>query len=511
MANFPSVDEQLAYIKKGAAEIVKESELRAKLERSLKTGKPIRVKAGFDPTAPDLHLGHTVLLRKLKHFQDLGHTVIFLIGDFTGMIGDPTGRSATRPPLSREQIVQNAETYKAQVFKILSPEKTVVDFNSRWFSKFTAEDFIRLCAKYTVSQMLEREDFHKRFQDEKPIAVHELLYPLAQGYDSVALEADVELGGTDQKFNLLVGRELQRLYDNSHSQFTRDLRWAVNHLRNKRRLVDNQSADQKGTLDSYLKGPKTLDRQEEARLGSLIHSLDAYYDIYRNACGSRSEWTHRLLAVQKQVRPSGQSRSETGQIVLTMPILEGTNGVQKMSKSLDNAIGVNEPGSKMYAKIMRISDELMWKYYVLLTDVQTADIEKVKREGRPMAAKKDLAQRIVTDFHSAAEAKQAAEEWAKRDEVSDDSVPLDVTVEKTPGGGTRLAKLISREGFASSVGDATRRIEQGAVRIDGVVITDLFPPLDEERVFTLQVGKQKPRRLRIKQVSPYSKNPEREL
>ena len=193
MSNFPPVDEQLAYIKKGAAEIVKESELRSKLERSLKTGKSLRVKAGFDPTAPDLHLGHTVLLRKLKHFQDLGHTVIFLIGDFTGMIGDPTGRSATRPPLTREQIAENAETYKAQVFKILSPEKTVVDFNSRWFSKFSAEDFIRLTAKYTVSQMLEREDFHKRFHDEKPIAMHELLYPLAQGYDSVALEADVEL------------------------------------------------------------------------------------------------------------------------------------------------------------------------------------------------------------------------------------------------------------------------------------------------------------------------------
>src|ERR1700757_2696921 len=212
MPNFASVDEQLAYIKKGAAEIVKESELRAKLERSFSTGKPLRVKAGFDPTAPDLHLGHTVLLRKLKHFQDLGHTVIFLIGDFTGMIGDPTGRSATRPPLSREQIEQNAETYKAQVFKILDPQKTVIDFNRRWFAKFTADDFVKLTAKYTVSQMLEREEFHKRFQEEKPISVHELLYPLVQGYDSVALEADVELGGTDQKFNLLVGRELQRGY-----------------------------------------------------------------------------------------------------------------------------------------------------------------------------------------------------------------------------------------------------------------------------------------------------------
>src|SRR5438128_11423433 len=212
MPNFPPVDEQLAYIKKGSSEIIRESELRAKLERSCAADKPLRVKAGFDPTAPDLHLGHTVLLRKLKHFQDLGHTVIFLIGDFTGMIGDPTGRSVTRPPLTREEIDENAETYKAQVFKILNPQKTVIDFNSRWFSKFTAEDFIRLAAKYTVSQMLEREEFNKRFQEENPIAVHELLYPLAQGYDSVALESDVELGGTDQKFNLVVGRELQRAY-----------------------------------------------------------------------------------------------------------------------------------------------------------------------------------------------------------------------------------------------------------------------------------------------------------
>ncbi len=280
MPNFPPVEEQLAYLKKGAAEIVKESELRAKLERSRASGKPLKVKAGFDPTAPDLHLGHTVLLRKLKHFQDLGHTVIFLIGDFTGMIGDPTGRSATRPPLTREQIAENAETYKAQVFRILSKEKTVVDFNSRWFSKFSAEDFIRLTAKYTVSQMLEREDFHKRFHDEKPIAMHELLYPLAQGYDSVALEADVELGGTDQKFNLLVGRELQRAY------------------------------------------------------------------------------------------------GQESQVVLTTPILEGLDGVNKMSKSLGNAIGIHEPALEMYGKVMSISDEMMWRYYELLTDVRIRNIEQ---------------------------------------------------------------------------------------------------------------------------------------
>src|SRR6266481_712598 len=333
MPNFPPVDEQLAYIKKGAAEIVKESELRAKLERSLVSGKPLRVKAGFDPTAPDLHLGHTVLLRKLKHFQDLGHTVIFLIGDFTGMIGDPTGRSATRPPLSREQIAENAETYKAQVFKILDAKKTVVDFNSRWFSKFSAEEFIRLTAKYTVSQMLEREDFHKRFQEEKPIAVHELLYPLAQGYDSVALEADVELGGTDQKFNLLVGRELQRAY------------------------------------------------------------------------------------------------GQESQVVLTMPILEGLDGVQKMSKSYGNAIGIKEAPLEVYGKLMSISDAMMWRYYELLTDVQMAEIERMQRETHPMQAKKDLAARIVKDFHSPDAAAKAADDWAmqfQKDEAPENAEEVKV-------------------------------------------------------------------------------------
>ena len=310
MPNFAPVDEQIAYIRKGAAEIIRETELRAKLEKSRTTGKALRVKLGMDPTAPDLHLGHTVVLRKLKHFQDLGHTVLFLIGDFTGMIGDPTGRSATRPPLTREQIEQNAETYKAQVFKILDPLKTVVDFNSRWFSKFSAEDFIRLTAKYTVSQMLEREDFHKRFHEEKPIAMHELIYPLAQGYDSVALEADVELGGTDQKFNLLVGRELQRAY------------------------------------------------------------------------------------------------GQESQVVLTTPILEGLDGVNKMSKSLGNAIGIHEPPLEMYGKIMSVSDEMMWRYYELLTDVTSSEIVKMKQDvasgaAHPMTLKKELARTIVVDFHSA--------------------------------------------------------------------------------------------------------------
>src|SRR6202049_4362481 len=318
MPDFAPVDEQLTYLKKGSAEIIREGELRAKLEKSRSTGKPLRVKLGMDPTAPDLHLGHTVVLRKLKHFQDLGHTVIFLIGDFTGMIGDPTGRSATRPPLSPEEIMRNAKTYMAQVFKILSQAKTETRFNSEWFDKLKSADWIRLTAKFTVSQMLEREDFHKRFQEEKPIAMHELLYPLAQGYDSVALQADVELGGTDQKFNLLVGRELQRSF------------------------------------------------------------------------------------------------GQESQVVLSMPILEGLDGVQKMSKSFGNAIGIQEAPLEMYGKVMSVSDEMMWRYYELLTDVQLPEIEKMKLESHPMDAKKDLARRIVTDFHSPEAATKAAEDWAKQ-------------------------------------------------------------------------------------------------
>ncbi len=392
MPNFAPVDEQLAYIRKGSAEIIRESELRSKLEKSRSTGKPLRVKLGMDPTAPDLHLGHTVVLRKLKHFQDLGHTIIFLIGDFTGMIGDPTGRSATRPPLSRKQIEQNAETYKTQVFKILDPEKTVIDFNRRWFAKFTADDFIRLAAKYTVSQMLEREDFHKRFLEEKPIAVHELLYPLAQGYDSVALEADVELGGTDQKFNLLVGRELQRAY------------------------------------------------------------------------------------------------GQEPQVVLTMPILEGLDGVQKMSKSLSNAIGIHEPPLEMYGKIMSISDEIMWRYYELLTDVSMAEIEKMKREAHPMQAKKDLARRIVADFYSSDAATIAGEDWAKQFQKNEAPRDVEVVVVpirefiykadpssmaaalnemKDPGFRIKADKLLASIGLAESISDAVRKLRQKAVRIDG--------------------------------------------
>ncbi len=432
MPNFAPVDEQIAYIKKGAAEIIRESELRAKLEKSRVSGKPLRVKLGMDPTAPDLHLGHTVVLRKLKHFQDLGHIVIFLIGDFTGMIGDPTGRSATRPPLTREQIEQNAETYKAQVFKILDSEKTVIDFNSRWFSEFSAEDFIRLTAKYTVSQMLEREDFHKRFHEEKPIAMHELIYPLAQGYDSVALEADVELGGTDQKFNLLVGRELQRAY------------------------------------------------------------------------------------------------GQESQIVLTTPILEGLDGVNKMSKSLGNAVGIHEPPLEMYGKIMSISDEMMWRYYELLTDVSTAEIAKMKQDAasgaaHPMALKKDLARRIVADFHPGEAAEKAGEDWAKQfqeREVPDSAETVVVLLETVVGAGSpaevqdivnnpghlfipnrdaiihasavksiRVDKLLPKAGLAESVSDGARKIKQGSVQVDGHTSgLHFFVPLPVPEI-TIRVGR----------------------
>src|SRR5579863_3796291 len=406
MPNFAPVDEQLAYIKKGSAEIIRENELRSKLEKSRATGKPLRVKLGMDPTAPDLHLGHTVVLRKLKHFQDLGHVAIFLIGDFTGMIGDPTGRSATRPPLSREQI---EETYKAQVFKILDPQKTVIDFNRRWFAKFTADDFVRLTSKYTVSQMLERDEFHKRFLEEKPIAVHELLYPLAQGYDSVALEANVELGGTDQKFNLLVGRELQRAY------------------------------------------------------------------------------------------------GQEPQVVLTTPILEGLDGVQKMSKSLGNAIGIHEPPLEMYGKIMSVSDEIMWRYYEFLTDVQLPEIEKMKLEAHPMAAKKELAWRVVADFHSADAATKAGEDWAKQ--FQKDDVPVDIDRTEVQSNGLkgirlqdgrwpiRLDKLLARCGLADSISDASRKIKQKAVSIDGMAETRLEVPLSLPTEMVVRVGR------RIKKVS----------
>jgi tyrosyl-tRNA synthetase len=420
MLDFASVDEQLTYLKKGSAEIIREADLRAKLEKSRAAGKPLRVKLGMDPTAPDLHLGHTVVLRKLKHFQDLGHTAIFLIGDFTGMIGDPTGRSATRPPLTREQIEENAETYKAQVFKILDPQKTVIEFNRRWFAKFTADDFIRLMAKYTVSQLLEREDFHKRFREEKPIALHELLYPLVQGYDSVALEADVELGGTDQKFNLLVGRELQRAY------------------------------------------------------------------------------------------------GQESQVVLTTPILEGLDGVQKMSKSLGNAIGIHEQPLEMYGKVMSISDEMMWRYYELLTDVQVAEIEKMRREAHPMQAKKELARRIVGDFHSAEAAGKAGEDWARQFQKSEVpteaeeiqikfedvlTIPISEVEWSVVGDeetivigksyqGVRLDRLLVKSGLAESGTDAARKLKQGAVRVNNEVQQAVYIQVTTLPIrLSLRVGK----------------------
>ena len=409
--NFPPVDEQLAYLKKGAAEIIHEKELRERIEHATKTGKPLRVKAGFDPTAPDLHLGHTVLIRKLKHFQDLGHTVIFLIGDFTGMIGDPTGRSVTRKPLSEEELARNAETYKEQVFKILDPQKTIVDFNRRWFSKFTADDFVRLAAKYTVSQMLEREDFHARFDSQKPIAMHELLYPLAQGYDSVALEADVELGGTDQKFNLLVGRELQRQY------------------------------------------------------------------------------------------------GQPSQIVLTMPILEGLDGTQKMSKSLGNAIGIKEPPMEMYGKLMSISDELMWRYYTLLTDLRTTEIEDLKSKVassalHPMQAKKDLARRIVKDFHSEQAAREAEENWARqfqKQQAPDQLLECDIPISQVGLGGPaagvsdpiaiEIDKVLVACRLSPSRTEAQRKIKERAVHVENELVEDRILRRSLPNPFVLRLGK----------------------
>jgi tyrosyl-tRNA synthetase len=405
MPTFPPVDEQLAYIKKGAAEIIHESELRERLEKSLKTGKPLRVKLGLDPTAPDLHLGHTVVMRKLKHFQDLGHIVIFLIGDFTGMIGDPTGRSATRPPLTREDVNRNAETYKAQFFKVLDPNKTEVDFNSRWFSKMTVDDLIRLQAKFTVSQMLEREEFHKRFQEEKPIHIHELVYSICQGYDSVALQADVELGGTDQKFNLLMGRTLQKDY------------------------------------------------------------------------------------------------GQPSQIVLTTPLLEGTDGVQKMSKSYGNYIGINEPPQEIYGKVMSISDELMWRYYEVLTDVSMAEIARMKAHDHPMEAKKALARRIVQDFHSEPDAKEADANWAKqfqKDEVPENVETVVVDIEAVKAGEdvqspgrpdvVRVDKVVVQAGLAVSTSEAQRKRKERAVRINESVFEENVIVLTST-VINLRVGK----------------------
>ena len=357
------MSEQLTYLKKGFVEIIREEELAERL----KLDRPLRIKAGFDPTAPDLHVGHTVLLRKMKHFQELGHTVIFLIGDMTGLIGDPTGRNVTRPPMTREQIDQNAETYKAQVFKILDPAKTELRFNSEWLEPMKFEDVIKLSAKYTVARILERDDFTKRLKDGTPISMHELLYPLAQGYDSVALKCDVELGGTDQRFNLLVGRELQRDF------------------------------------------------------------------------------------------------GQPPQIVATVPLLVGTDGVDKMSKSKGNYIGITEPPKVMFRKVMGISDHLMWRYWELLTDLSLEEIGALKSR-EPMQVKKDLAARIVTDFHSAADAKQAADDFAR--EVQQGAEPSDMD-QVILNGPNRLAQVLVSVKLASSRSDAERLIKAGAVEING--------------------------------------------
>ena len=393
------VQEQLKHIRRGAVDIIREEELLEKLKKAQKTGKPLRVKAGFDPTAPDIHVGHTVLIRKMKHFQDLGHIAIFLIGDFTGMIGDPSGRSATRKQLTKDEVLQNAETYKQQIFKILEPAKTVVDFNSRWMSELGSEGFIRLASRYTVARILEREDFTNRMKNQQPIAMHELLYPLVQGYDSVALEADVELGGTDQRFNLLVGRDLQREY------------------------------------------------------GQESH------------------------------------------IVLTMPLLEGLHGVQKMSKSLGNYIGINEAPNEQFGKVMSISDELMFRYYELLTDVPLTELRKLRSDiasgaRHPMDVKADLAVRIIADYHGSTAAAAARDEFNRvfrQREIPEDieTKQLSITLP------TRLTKLLTSLGLAPSNAESQRLIESGAVHINGERVTDPKAELTKPGEYLFKVGKRR--------------------
>jgi tyrosyl-tRNA synthetase len=368
---FLPVEEQFEYLRKGFEEIIREDELKERLAESIRDNRPLRVKVGFDPTAPDLHLGHTVLLRKMKHFEDMGHRVIFVIGDATGLIGDPTGRNALRPPMTREEINRNAETYRQQVFKILDPDRTEVRFNYEWLGRLRFEDMIRLASKYTVARMLERDDFSKRFQAGIPISIHEFLYPLAQAYDSVALEADVELGGSDQKFNLLVGRDIQREYGQ---------------------------------------------------------------------------------------RP---------QIIATTPLLEGLDGVEKMSKSKGNYVGITEPPDVMVKKLMSISDDLMWRYYELLTDLTTAEIAALKRSGRnPRDLKLDLAERIVADFYPAHVARAAREQWLH--DVSQGQAPVDLPV--FPSSDPRLRQCLLAAGLAPSGTEADRLIKAGAVEVNHEVI-----------------------------------------
>jgi tyrosyl-tRNA synthetase len=385
----------LIQIKQGAHEILLEEELRTKLA----TGKPLRIKAGFDPTAPDLHLGHTVLLNKLRQFQKLGHTILFLIGDFTGMIGDPTGKNVTRQPLSREQVQENARTYQEQIYKILDPDVTQICFNSEWMNKMDASGLIKLAAQHTVARMLERDDFHKRYRSEQPIAIHEFLYPIIQGYDSVALQADVELGGTDQKFNLLVGRELQKHY------------------------------------------------------------------------------------------------GQTPQVVLTMPILEGLDGVQKMSKSLDNYIGIDEPPAEMFGKLMSVSDTLMWRYIELLsfrTPAEIANWKKSVEEGaNPRDIKVEFAQEIVARFHSQQVATQAYEQFVarfKRHEMPEDMPEFTLTTETDH---IPIANLLKQAGLTPSTSEAIRMIKQNAVKMDGEKITDRGLKIPPASTHVYQVGKRR--------------------
>ena len=395
-----TVEEQLSFLQQGVAELIRPEELRDRLVRSAQTAMPLRIKAGFDPTAPDLHLGHTVMLRSMRRFQDLGHTVIFLIGDFTGLIGDPSGRSATRKPLTREQVAENAETYKQQVFKVLDPDKTLIEFNSHWMMRFSSEQFLALAARYTVARMLERDDFSKRLKKSQPVAIHELLYPLIQGYDSVVLRADVEMGGTDQKFNLLVGRELQREYGHDP------------------------------------------------------------------------------------------------QVLVMLPLLEGLDGVQKMSKSLGNYIGIQEPASEIFGKVMSITDDLMYRYYELCTDLSSPEVDRIRKQVaqgslHPKAAKVDLAKRIVGEFHSRQAADRAEEEFHRihSQRLLPDSMEerrLPISRERL-----RISKLMVRVGLAPSVGQAVRLIAQEAVSLNRERVTDVKAEMDCSRPSSavLKVGK----------------------
>lgn len=395
------VDRQMALIKRGAAELINEEELRKKIAR----GNPLVCKAGFDPTAPDLHLGHTVLIHKLRHFQELGHTVIFLIGDFTGMIGDPSGRSETRPPLTREQVLHNAETYKKQVFKILDSEKTVVRFNSDWLGAMTFADVIRLASKYTVARMLERDDFENRYKNNVPISVHEFLYPLMQGYDSVQIRADIELGGSDQKFNLLVGRHLQGQFD---------------------------------------------------------------------------------------LEP---------QCVLTMPLLEGLDGVRKMSKSYGNYIGIDEPASEIFGKVMSVSDDLMWRYYELLSSKSLDEIAAMKKDvgenrAHPKTVKEELAMEMVTRYHSKETAEEARQGFAAV--FADGGVPDDVAEFICDSGEASVPPVfLADSGLAASRGEARRLIGQNAMSVDGAVVADAATPF-APGTYVIKLGKKRFLRLTVK-------------